>query len=198
MLRVDERDGKKLRVEVLGSKFVGHLTRQYTKFSKTPHPECFTFSKTVKQIMIGDGDTDRVQLFEEADVLYLPFNFNNIHWVALAVNLFCNTIEVLDCDVNAIPESTITENIRPLATMLPYLFREVVSNPYMKGVRLTPYSIKRPVGLPQIAKPADSGFMAILFIQAHAIGGVEECRLVEPELLPKDLKKLVTCLVENF
>lgn len=148
-------------------------------------------------MLIGAGEPDRVHLYEDADVLYLPFNFNKIHWVALVVHLKLNKIEVLDCDVTARSENFIKENIQPLAAMLPYLFKHVAGNPQTTGA-LPSYTIERPSGLPQLAKPVDSGTMSILLIQAHAIGGVEECRLVDAELLPNELKKLVTCLIENF
>lgn len=63
-------------MEVLDSKFVSQLTRLFPKFSNCVNPEAFQFPKSLVQRVLGDGDLDRVQLYSEADKLYVPFNFD--------------------------------------------------------------------------------------------------------------------------
>ncbi|XP_024011368.1 uncharacterized protein LOC112086628 [Eutrema salsugineum] len=76
MLRVDMEDGVGLRVELLDTKFVSQLTKLYPRFIKSPAREEFPFTKTVIDMVNGVDDVDRVQLYEEADIVYLPFNFD--------------------------------------------------------------------------------------------------------------------------
>lgn len=159
---------------------MAQLCGQYTKFSNSLDREAFTFSQTVLGMVVGEGE-----LFEEVDVLYLPFNFDKIHWVALAVHLHLDKILVLDCNLSALPDSIIKQKLEPLAVMLPYVFNKT----------RVPLSIERVSGLPQISNPAFSGVMSVLFMQAH---GEHKCPMVDAEQLPNELKKLVTRLIKNL
>jgi len=84
LLRTEDVDGEKLRVEVLDSKFVSLFCRQFTKFSRCTSKLEFQFPAPLIDLLSGIGEDDHVQLFSEADYLYLPFNFDKKHWVALA------------------------------------------------------------------------------------------------------------------
>lgn len=198
ILRSDEVNGQKIRVEVLDTKFVSQIGRLYPKFLKEPDHSGFQFPEAIVQMLLGVGDTDRVQLFDDADVLYIPFNFNKMHWVALAVHLFFWRIDVLDCNVSRKTDASIQETMIPLATMLPYLFQQVGATPMMANVRTQPLDVVRVSSLPQAIDPADSCLMSILYMQAHGVGGLDDCKNLDPAALGEDAKKMVMCLVENF
>ncbi|KAG7593760.1 Ulp1 protease family C-terminal catalytic domain [Arabidopsis thaliana x Arabidopsis arenosa] len=175
LLRTDDVDGDKLRVEVLDSKFVSLFCRQFPKFSRCPSKSEFQFPLPLTDLLSGAGESDRVQLFTEADYLYLPFNFDKKHWVVLAVDLKSRKIIVLDSNIQRRKDSAILDELMPLAVMLPYLFKQAAFNPLMGNCLLDPFSIERPLIIPQVASPLDSGIFSIFLIHTHATGGVSEC-----------------------
>ncbi|KAL9840385.1 putative Ulp1 protease family catalytic domain, papain-like cysteine peptidase superfamily [Arabidopsis thaliana] len=123
LLRTDDIDGEKLRVDVLGSKFVSQLTRLFPKFAKTLPPEDFIFPSALVDLLIGAGESDRVRLFAEADCVYMPFNFDKKHWVSLCVDLKAHKITILDSNIQLRRDAALYAELQPLAAMLPYLFR---------------------------------------------------------------------------
>ncbi|XP_024013906.1 uncharacterized protein LOC112087985 [Eutrema salsugineum] len=173
MLRVDMEDGVGLRVELLDTKFVSQLTKLYPRFIKSPAREEFPFTKSVIDMVNGVDDVDRVQLYEEADIVYLPFNFDQRHWVTLAVDLKAKKIFVLDCNVALINETRLVDELQPIASMLPYLFKLVAANMEMSQVEISPFSIERVTGIHQIDSPHDSGMYSIFLLQTHAVGGID-------------------------
>ncbi|EOA12311.1 hypothetical protein CARUB_v10007950mg [Capsella rubella] len=76
LLRTDNLDGQKLRVDLLDLKFVS--------------------------LMIRVGDIGRALLFSEADFLYVPFNFDRKHWVSMCIDLPNGSIVVLDSELQPI------------------------------------------------------------------------------------------------
>lgn len=195
LLRTDDVDGVRLRVDVLDSRFVSQLTRLYSKFSKCAADEVFTFPNVLVDIVGGRGEVDRVQLFTEADYLYLPFNFDKKHWVALCVDLLQAKIVVLDSNVQLRKDAVIFAELQPLAIMLPFLIKQAGANELMRQLRTTPFAIERPLGIPQVKASQDSGIMSIFLIHAHAAGGVEECVEFDIGSLPIESKKLVSAII---
>ncbi|XP_020875756.1 uncharacterized protein LOC110226987 [Arabidopsis lyrata subsp. lyrata] len=195
LLRTDDVDGDKLCVEVLDSKFVSLFCRQFPKFSRCPSKSEFQFPPSLTDLLSGAGESDRVQLFTDADYLYLPFNFDKKHWVALAVDLKSWKIIVLDSNTQRRKDSAIQDELMPLAVMLPYLFKQAAFNPLMSNCLLDPFSIERPIIIPQVASPLDTGIFSIFLIHTHATGGVSECVDFEVGGLQSEVKKLVSALI---
>jgi len=142
LLRTDDVDGEKLRLKVLDLKFVSLLYRQFTKFSRCNSKTEFQFPLPLIDILSGVGESDSVQLFTEADYIYLPFNFDKKHWVALAVDLKCRKIIVLDSNIQSRKDSAIHDVLMPLAVMLAYLFKQATFNPLMSQFLLDPFTIE--------------------------------------------------------
>ncbi|CAE5959302.1 unnamed protein product [Arabidopsis arenosa] len=195
LLRTDDADGEKLRVEVLDTKFVSLFCRQFPKFSRCPSKTDFQFSAPLIDLLSGVGESDRVQLFTKADFLYLPFNFDKKHWVALAVDLNCRKIIVLDSNIQRRRDSAIQDELMPLAVMLPYLFKQATFNPLMSNCLPNPFSVERSLVIPQVVSPLDSGIFSIFLIHTHATGGVTECVDFEIGGLQSEVKKLVSALI---
>ncbi|CAA7058338.1 unnamed protein product [Microthlaspi erraticum] len=107
-------------------------------------------------------------------------------------------IDVLDCNVSRKTDANIQDTMKPLATMLPYLFRQVGATPMMANVSTKPFDVVRVSSLPQAKCPADSCLMSILYMQAHGVGGLDDCNRLDPAALEEDAKKMVMCLIENF
>ncbi|CAL9217525.1 unnamed protein product, partial [Arabidopsis halleri] len=173
LLRTDDVDGEKLHVDVLDTKFVSQLCRLYPKYSKAPSPLEFQFPSVLIDIVSAAGVEDRAQLYSEVDYLYLPFNFEKKHWVALVVDLNYRKITVLDCNVHLRTDKTIKLDLQPLADMLPVLFKQAAANPEMSQLLTSPFTIERSLCIPQVASSVDSGLMSIFLIHAHATGGME-------------------------
>ncbi|XP_024007911.1 uncharacterized protein LOC112083922 [Eutrema salsugineum] len=129
-------------------KFVSMLSKLHPKFSRTDPRADFKFSKAVTERLKGVGEVDRLPLFSDADILYLPFNLDIKHWVFLAVHLSTCKIEVLDCKTNLRTDASMTTEIRPIAEMLPYLFIEVADNEKMSQLSTTKYDIERITDVP--------------------------------------------------
>ncbi|KAG7533137.1 hypothetical protein ISN45_Aa08g007690 [Arabidopsis thaliana x Arabidopsis arenosa] len=195
LLRTDDVDGEKLRVEVLDSKFVSLFCRQFPKFSRCPSKSEFQFPAPITDLLSRVGESDRVQLFTEADYLYLPFNFDKKHWVALVVDLNSRKIIVLDSNIQRRKDSAIQDELMPLAVMLSYLFKQAAFNPLMSNCLLDPFSIERPLIIPQVASPLDTDIFSIFLIHTHATGGVAECVDFEVGGLQSEVKKLVSVLI---
>ncbi|KAG7564153.1 Ulp1 protease family C-terminal catalytic domain [Arabidopsis suecica] len=195
LLRADDVDGEKLRVEVLDSKFVSLFCCQFPKFSRCPSKTEFQFPAPLIDLLSGAGESDRVHLFTEADYLYLPFNFDKKHWVALAVDLNSRKIIVFDSNIQRRKDSAIQDELMLLAVMLPYLFKQAAFNPLMSNCLLDPFSIERPLIIPQVASPLDTDIFSIFMIHTHATGGVSECVDFEVGGLQSEVKKLVSALI---
>ncbi|XP_024016142.1 uncharacterized protein LOC112089552 isoform X2 [Eutrema salsugineum] len=198
MLRKDVEDGVGLRVDILDSKFVSQLTKLYPRFSKCENWEEFRFNRAVVDLLTGKDEPDRVELYAEADIIYLPFNFDQRHWVSLAVDLVEKKIGVLDCNVSLKPDHRLVSDLQPIATMLPYLFQQVSHNPEMSQINLTPFTIERITGLPQISSTPDAGMCSVFLLQSHALGGVEAARAFYLSSFETELKRFITALVKQY
>ncbi|KAG7536772.1 Ulp1 protease family C-terminal catalytic domain [Arabidopsis suecica] len=195
ILRTDEVDGEKLRVDVLDTKFISQLCRLYPKFTKAPASQDFQFPTALVDAVCGVGELDRAELFTEVDYLYLPFNFDKKHWVALCVDLNCAKIIVLDSNVHLRTDASIKVDIEPLSKMLPILFRQAASNPIMSQLLPTPFSVERSLCIPQVTSHVDAGLMTIFLIHAHAAGGMDACAEFLPECIEAETKKLVSAII---
>ncbi|CAD5324614.1 unnamed protein product [Arabidopsis thaliana] len=193
LLRTDDIVGEKLRVDVLGSKFVSQLTRLFPKFAKTSPPEDFIFPSALVDLLIGASESDRVCLFAEADCVYMPFNFDKKHWVSLCVDLKAHKITILDSNIQLRRDAVLYAELQPLAAMLPYLFRQNSSS--SGNILLQPFLLDRPHGIPQVSSPFDSGVLSVFLIHAHAVGGVKECLEFDVAALDVEVKKLVTTII---
>ncbi|XP_024010425.1 uncharacterized protein LOC112085443 [Eutrema salsugineum] len=198
MLRVDMADGVGLRVDLLDTEFVVQLTNLFPRFSKTEDQGSFVFPKAVVGMINGEDDSDRVQLYEEAEFVYMPFNFDQRHWVTLAVDLKGKRIQILDCNVALLNDNRLTNELQRIAKMLPYLFKGVSANEGMSQVELSPFAIERVSGIHQISSPFDSGMYSIFLLQTHAVGGLEGCRQFGVLLLESETKKMIVSLIRHY
>ncbi|XP_024009333.1 uncharacterized protein LOC112084431 [Eutrema salsugineum] len=175
LLKVDDR---KPRIKVFDTKFVAGLVKLFPRFSKADNRDAYLFSKAVVEKL-----TVLQPLFTE---------------VFLALHLLTSKIEVLDCNVQLRTDVSMQNELRPISVMFPYLCRQIGGNELMANMSLTQLAIERVSGIPQITSQNDSGLVSILLMQAHAIGGVEQCRLMDLSDLEMDARKLITVLIETF
>ncbi|ESQ43646.1 hypothetical protein EUTSA_v10015447mg [Eutrema salsugineum] len=191
-------DSRKPRVDVLDSKFVSMLTKLYPRFSKAYNRAAFKFSKALIERVQGVGELDRVQLFTDADVLYLPFNLDIKHWVFLAVDVVSCKIHVIDCNAKLQSDVSMCTEIRPLAEMLPYLFKEVAANEQMSQVGTSEYEIIRVCNVPQIKSTPDAGLVAYFLMLSHALFGIQGCLEFDLTHIDMEAKKVAMVMIDQY
>ncbi|XP_023633652.1 uncharacterized protein LOC111829231 [Capsella rubella] len=195
LLRTEDLDGEKLRVDLSDSNFVSLLLRQFLKFSKSTVHGKFKFPGDVVAQLVCGGDSGRPELFTEADFLYVPFSFDLNHWVSLCIDLCSVSIVVLDSNTQLRKYHEIFGELQPFALMLPYLLIHVGVYHGKRKRSTTPFSITRPSSIPQVHCPAYYGIMSIFLIHAQATGGLEECYELTVEQLDPELKKFVSAII---
>ncbi|ESQ37317.1 hypothetical protein EUTSA_v10003093mg [Eutrema salsugineum] len=166
-------DSRKPRLDVLDTKFVSMLTKLYPKFSRTDNRADFKFSKAVIDKIEGRGEVDR-------------------HWVFLAVDLSSRKIQIINCNANLRTDASMKTEIRPIAEMLPYLFRQVAANDEMSQVASTQYEIARVADVPQVNSTHDAGLVAYFLMLSHAIFGMEGSTDFDLTHIDLEAKKVAT------
>ncbi|EOA17669.1 hypothetical protein CARUB_v10006038mg [Capsella rubella] len=58
-----------------------------------------------------------------------------------------------------------------------------------------PFTILRPMCVPQVQSASGSGMMAVFLIHAHATGGLEECVEVNVDHLESEIKRFVSAII---
>ncbi|ESQ29675.1 hypothetical protein EUTSA_v10023958mg [Eutrema salsugineum] len=138
------------------------------------------------------GEVDHLQLFTEADVLYILFNLDIKHWIFLVVEVITCKIQVIDCNVS------LRSEFCPIAEMLPNLFREVGANEQMSQVATSQYEIQRISEVPQIKSTGDAGFVSYFLMLSHAIFGLPGCLEFDLTHIDLEVKKVSTVMIEQY
>ncbi|EOA14345.1 hypothetical protein CARUB_v10027525mg, partial [Capsella rubella] len=195
LLRTEDLDGEKLRVDLLDTNFVSLLFRQFPKFSKSTAQGKFKFPGDVVAQLVGGGESGRTELFTEGGFLYAPFSFDRKHWLSLCIDLCITSIVVLDSNIQLRKDHDRFGELQPFALMLPYL---LIQHGVYHGKRkrsTTHFSISRPSSIPQVKWPTDSSIKSIFLIHAHATDGLEECGDLTVEQLDPELKKFISAII---
>ncbi|KAH0888733.1 hypothetical protein HID58_051162, partial [Brassica napus] len=161
----------------------------YTKFSKVSKKESFRFPDIV--LDAGLQNTS----FAEADRYYFPFNLDNKYWVGVCVNMSTWAISVLDSNISIRSDYMMNKEIRPMAQMFPYFAKQLGKQGASEDGK--PLAIERPRWIPQNNSLPDSAVSAILFIQAHAVAGVDGCKCITADVLDTEVEKLAVTLYEG-
>ncbi|KAF8077392.1 hypothetical protein N665_1041s0007 [Sinapis alba] len=172
----------------LDTQFVSQFTKLYTKFSKVSRKESFKFpSNLIEQIQNNPAHT-------AAERFYFPFNMDQKYWVGIIIDCSSWTVTVLDCNNVLRSDYMMRKEIRPIAQMFPYLLKQV-------GKVVAPregkaMNIDRPRSIPQHNAVTDSAVVFGLFIQAHAVAGVDGCKCITPDVLDSEVERLLVTLYE--
>lgn len=172
------------------TKFVSLLTKSYSKFSKASKKDTFRFEQALFDNCQGDLP------IAEASRFYLPFNFDKQHWVGVCVDISTSQVIVLDCNTPLRTDAMISKELRPISAMFPYLLRQAGKQVTAKDLK--PLSIDRPRCIPQNTSNFKSGITSILFIQAHAVGGVEVCKCITKDLLSSEVERMGVMIYEDY
>uniref|UniRef100_A0A0D3D3T4 Ubiquitin-like protease family profile domain-containing protein n=1 Tax=Brassica oleracea var. oleracea TaxID=109376 RepID=A0A0D3D3T4_BRAOL len=174
----------------LDSKFVSILSKNYSRFSKSPQKEDFVFTPNVLETLC---DLES-QTFESLR-FYLPSNFDKNYWVGICVDSTTWTLIVLDCNASLRSDSVMVKELAPICHMFPYLLKQAGRNMCSKDLKAL--TVERPRNIPQNIKTTDSGVTTTLLMQAHAVAGIEVCKSLTSDVLDHEAKRLAVMLYEE-
>ncbi|CAA7061074.1 unnamed protein product [Microthlaspi erraticum] len=109
----------------------------------------------------------------DIDELYIPFNLNGDHWVALFVSLPKRHITIYDSKPSHVKPGLLASLIEPVTVMFPYLMRQLADEDKKYEWTLEPFTYDRPIdqaSVPQQANGSDCGVFTLKFIECHALG----------------------------
>ena len=173
----------------LDTKFVSLLSKTFTRFSKAPKKETFRFPHALSEILVGDCE------IHEATRFYLPFNFDQKHWVGICIDCSNWQAIVLDCNYSLRTDGMISKELRPIAQMFPFLLRQAGKQIGAKDLKTL--TVERPRSVPQNYSQFDSGITASLLIQAHAVGGVDVCKCITEDVLDTEVERTAVMIYED-
>lgn len=101
---------------------------------------------------------------------------------------------MLDCNPTLSSDKDLATDLKPVCLMFPYLLKQAGGTTFCDV--LTPFSIERPEGLVINYALPDSGLTAMLLLQSHALGGIEECKSISPANIAEEAKRAVVMVYE--
>ncbi|XP_024004877.1 uncharacterized protein LOC112082022 [Eutrema salsugineum] len=181
------------KTEFMETKFVAHLMKCWGKFKNLA-------PKDRPKFVIGDAVMEYLEpetpKQPPPERLYLPFNVDKEHWIAVYVDVLGGSILAIDCNTSLRMEAAVKKEITHLAQMLPYVLKRLTG--YKRPINCKVFSMQRAKGIPQNPIRTDSGVSAALFAMLHCIGGVERCKLMTPEELVNASQVLAVKFFEEF
>ncbi|KAF8087013.1 hypothetical protein N665_0603s0015 [Sinapis alba] len=173
----------------LDTQFVSQFMKMYSKFSKVSKKECFKFTSTLVDVI------QKNPIHGEAERFYMPFYLDKKYWVGISIDCSSWTVSVLDCNNSLRTDNMMNKEVKPIAQMFPYLLKQIGKS---VGARESkPMGIDRPRSIPQHNAITDSAVASVLFIQAHAVAGVDGCKCITPDVLDTEVERLVVTLYEG-
>ncbi|KAG2329652.1 hypothetical protein Bca52824_000832 [Brassica carinata] len=171
------------------TRFFKALSRAYPKFKRCKNRETFSFSRGLCAYFSSPlHDT------KAGSSYYVPFCGGKKHWLGLCVNCSERKITVLDCNPTLSSDKDLATDLAPVCVMFPYLLKQAGGTTFCDV--LTPFSIERPEGLVINYALPDSGLTAMLLLQSHALGGIEECKSISPANIAEEAKRAVVMVYE--
>ncbi|KAL0844975.1 hypothetical protein Bca101_018221 [Brassica carinata] len=171
------------------TRFFKALSRAYPKFKRCKNRDTFSFSRGLCAYFSSPlHDT------KAGSSYYVPFCGGKKHWLGLCVNCSERKITVLDCNPTLSSDKDLATDLAPVCVMFPYLLKQAGGTTFCDV--LTPFSIERPEGLVINYALPDSGLTAMLLLQSHALGGIEECKSISPANIAEEARRAVVMVYE--
>ncbi|KAF8087299.1 hypothetical protein N665_0591s0003 [Sinapis alba] len=173
----------------LDTQFVSQFMKMYSKFSKDSKKECFKFTSTLVDVIQKNPN------HAEAERFYMPFYLDKKYWAGISIDCSSWTVSVLDCNNSLRTDNMMNKEVKSIAQMFLYLLKQIGKS---VGARESkPMGIDRPCSIPQHNAITDSAVALVLFIQAHAVAGVDGCKCITPDVLDTEVERLVVTLYEG-
>lgn len=173
----------------LDTTFVSLFAASFTKFSKAGKKQNVRFPAALCSLLAADGPIAEVSRF------YIPFGFDKQHWVGLCVDVSSSQVTVLDCNTSMKTDVTVAQDLRPITQMFPFVLRQAGKELTVKEMK--PLTIDRPRTVSQNSNLFESGITTTLLLQAHAVGGVDVCKCITPEILDTEVQRIAVMMYEE-
>lgn len=131
------------------------------------------------------------------DSLLAPFNIDKNRWVGVLVHLPSHTLTVFDPTATVRRRTRLKPELDFICQMFPYLVRKVGDNELTKNFPLHPLTFDRNTHVAQASDVANSGMLSLLFLEAHATGGLDKVYLVTERDMRQRAEQLVVEMYEH-
>ncbi|XP_018463315.2 uncharacterized protein LOC108834473 [Raphanus sativus] len=173
----------------LDAKFVSQLAKSFAKFSKSQKKDNVRFPAALCSLVARECP------ISEATRFYFPFNFDKQHWVGVYVDCSLSQVILLDCNTGIKTDASIAKDLRPITQMFPYILRQ--AGKQLSAKEMKPLTVDRSRGVPQNNNMVESGITSILLIQAHAVGGIDVCQCITPEVVATEAERAAVMIYEE-
>ncbi|EFH55169.1 hypothetical protein ARALYDRAFT_901286 [Arabidopsis lyrata subsp. lyrata] len=185
------------RAEFMRSNFPGSFAVLYAKFKKTSRKELFDFDPEVLAAVIDRSKLNGREWIIDIDFLYFLFNIDKNRWIAVMVNLRNHVLTVFDPNADACRGSRLKPQLDFVCEMFPYFVRKVGLNDMMSSFSLEPLAFHRDTSVVQASVRSNTGILSLLFMEAHAFGGLEKVYKVNESAIRSRAESLAVELYEH-
>lgn len=185
------------RAEFMRSNFPGSLAVFYSKFKKAIRKDCFDFDPEVVAAVTERAKLNGREWINDIDFLYFPFNIDKNRWIVVMVNLRNHALTVFDPTADVCRGSRLKPQLEFICEMLPYFVRKVGLNDRMLAFPLEPLAFQRDTSVAQASLRANTGILSLLFLEAHAFGGLEKVYKVDESSIRKRAEDLAVEIYEH-
>ncbi|XP_047331186.1 ubiquitin-like-specific protease 1 [Impatiens glandulifera] len=148
---------------IADSKFSQKMNNRYDMF--TQNPAGYEFDDLMEYV-VGEGSNP----WNIVDMIYVPLNLNQKHWILCKIHLQDWCIYVYDCEQNMFPKDEYDNFLNPMCVMVPYLLEQGFTTgdkqkfPQIK-LDAMPYSIIPHLIVPKTTKSGDCGVFTIMHLE---------------------------------
>ncbi|KAJ4910237.1 hypothetical protein Rs2_04858 [Raphanus sativus] len=170
----------------LDAKFVSQLAKSFAKFSKSQKKDNVRFPAALCSLVARECPISEATR---------SFNFDKQHWVGVCVDCSLSQVILLDCNTGIKTDASIAKDPRPITQMFPYILRQ--AGKQLSAKEMKPLTVDRSRGVPQNNNMVESGITSILLIQAHAVGGIDVCQCITPEVVATEAERAAVMIYEE-
>lgn len=108
--------------------FTSLLVSGYTLFKQAPVKGKCEWSTTVDRFVTGRGGRggrqSKSEFLKDVDVVYVPMNWGNAHWVGLVINIRFASIEIYDSFTSlSDTDAAVDRYMEPVSVSLPWVMK---------------------------------------------------------------------------
>ncbi|CAE6040631.1 unnamed protein product [Arabidopsis arenosa] len=185
------------RADLLPCKFYGTLASVHGKFKKCKCKSSFEFEESFLADVSSRFKLTGRSWLSHVDSLLAPFNIDKNRWVGVLVHLPSHTLTVFDPTAAVRRGTRLKPELDFICQMFPYLVRKVGDNELTKNFPLHPLTFDRNTHVAQASDVANSGMLSLLFLEAHATGGLDKVYLVTERDMRQRAEQLVVEMYEH-
>ncbi|XP_010415993.1 PREDICTED: uncharacterized protein LOC104701926 isoform X2 [Camelina sativa] len=157
------------------------LNNKYESFKAWKNKKKYNWGLDLRAFVLGKSKGQMPTTFvQHVDMVYIPMNWSDKHWVGLLINLRLGEVEVFDPCIEASSDEEVTSLMAPVVEMVPWLVIDTIGKKYRKNFSTKPLTWRRVEGIYKNQRGGgDSGPVAAKFLEMHAYGlGIHEMGMI--------------------